>query len=86
MWFEKVKGYYNSGAWTASMVADAVSKGKISSQEYETITGQKYSGSSSNLSLEDRVSALEKTIPVMAEAVNNLSEMDSAYIEGVNSI
>lgn len=33
-----------------------------------------------------RMAALEETIPVMAEAANNLAEMDSAYLEGVNSI
>lgn len=33
-----------------------------------------------------RMAALEETIPVMAEAANNLAEVDAAYREGVNSV
>lgn len=42
MWFEKIKRYYDSGAWNKTMVRNAVVKGKITQEEYETITGDKY--------------------------------------------
>lgn len=44
----------------------------------------------SNLSMyqemDGRMAAMEGTIPIMAEAANNLAEEDAAYHEGVNSI
>lgn len=42
MWFEKIKRYYDSGAWNKTMVRNAVVKGKITQEEYEIITGDKY--------------------------------------------
>lgn len=42
MWFEKIKRYYDSGAWNKTMVRNAVVKGKITQEEYEAITGDKY--------------------------------------------
>lgn len=40
MWFEKVKRYYDAGIWNLEMVRNAVTKGKISLEEYQLITGQ----------------------------------------------
>lgn len=42
MWFEKIKRYYEAGAWNRQMVRNAVVKRKITAEEYETITGEKY--------------------------------------------
>ena len=42
MWFEKVKRYFEIGAWNKAMVRNAVVKGKITAEEYETITGEAY--------------------------------------------
>ena len=42
MWFDKIKRYYDSGVWNKTMVRNAVVKGKITKEEYETITGEKY--------------------------------------------
>lgn len=42
MWFDKIKRYYDSGVWNKTMVRNAVVKGKITQEEYETITGEKY--------------------------------------------
>lgn len=42
MWFDKIKRYYDSGVWNKTMVRNAVGKGKITQEEYETITGEKY--------------------------------------------
>ena len=42
--FAKVKRYYDEGLWTKSMVANAVVKGWITSEEYEIITGEPYEG------------------------------------------
>ena len=42
--FAKVKRYYDSGFWNKKMVADAVSKGWITAEEYELITGDVYPG------------------------------------------
>lgn len=40
--YEKVKGYYLAGYWTASMVQNAVIKGWITAEEYREITGEEY--------------------------------------------
>ena len=40
----KIKAWYDSGLWNARMVADAVKKGRITAEEYEEITGEKYAG------------------------------------------
>ena len=40
--FNKIRSYYDRGLWTAPMVANAVIKGKITSEEYTTITGLDY--------------------------------------------
>ncbi len=42
MWFHKIKRYYEIGAWSKAMVRNAVLKGKITADEFETITGEKY--------------------------------------------
>lgn len=41
-WFEKIKKYYDDGLWTKEMVRNAVIKGKITAEEYELITGEKF--------------------------------------------
>ena len=40
--FEKVKSYYEHGLWSVSRVRDAVVKGWITAEEFETITDQPY--------------------------------------------
>ena len=40
--FEKIKRYYDNGFWTKKMVKNAVVKGKITTEEYEDITGDPY--------------------------------------------
>lgn len=40
--FTTVKSFYNFGAWDKGMVWDAVSKEKISAEEYTAITGDEY--------------------------------------------
>lgn len=40
--FEKVKNFYDWGCWSKAMVKNAVVKGWITSDEYEEITGEKY--------------------------------------------
>lgn len=40
--FDKIKGYYESGAWSKEWVRNAVVKGKITAEEYEEITGEVY--------------------------------------------
>ena len=42
--FETIKMYFDKGLWTAAMVGNAVVKGKITAQEHEAITGEKYQG------------------------------------------
>jgi uncharacterized XkdX family phage protein len=39
--YEKVKAYYDRGAWSKERVHSAVGKW-ITADEYETITGEKY--------------------------------------------
>lgn len=40
--FDKVKKFYDAGLYTKSMVADFVKRGKITPEQYEEITGEKY--------------------------------------------
>lgn len=40
--YEKVKRYYDNGLWSKSRVADAVTKGWITAEEYYEITGDDY--------------------------------------------
>ncbi len=42
MWFDKIKRYYEIGAWNKAMVRNAVLKGKITADEFEAITKEKY--------------------------------------------
>ena len=37
-----IKGFYDKGLWTIEQVHIAVEKGKITAEEYKTITGQDY--------------------------------------------
>ena len=39
MWFEKIKYYYDTGAWNQKMVTNAVGK-LITAEEFEEITSQ----------------------------------------------
>lgn len=40
--FEIIMYFYKSGSWSKDKVHDAVTKGKITPEEYELITGEKY--------------------------------------------
>jgi hypothetical protein len=40
-WFKKIQGYFPT-MWNLTMVKNAVAKGKITVEEYEEITGEKY--------------------------------------------
>lgn len=40
--FELIKGYYDAGLWNKTMVRNMVAKGKITAEEYTTITGEAY--------------------------------------------
>ena len=42
--FSRVKRYYDEKLWNKRQVHDAVSKGWITSEEYELITGEPYEG------------------------------------------
>ena len=37
--FNQIKSYYDSGFWNEKMVRNAVVKGKITAEEFYTITG-----------------------------------------------
>jgi uncharacterized XkdX family phage protein len=43
MTFEVIKRNYDRKLWNKAMVAVAVTKGVITPEEYETITGESYS-------------------------------------------
>ena len=51
----KLKGYYDSGLWTKSMVSNAVSKNWITAEEYLEITGDAYTAPETQGTLSDRV-------------------------------
>lgn len=38
--FEKIKKWYKQGLWTAAMVLNAVSKGKLTAEEANDILGK----------------------------------------------
>jgi len=40
--YELVKEYYDNGLWNLTRVRNAVVKGWITAEEFETITGQQY--------------------------------------------
>lgn len=40
--FEKVREYFEKGLWVKAWVKNAVAKGWITAEEYETITGETY--------------------------------------------
>lgn len=40
--FDKIKDLYLRGLWSKEWVRNAVVKGKITADEYEIITGEKY--------------------------------------------
>lgn len=42
MTFETIQKYFNSGMWNEKMVANAVKKGVITTEEYKTITGKTF--------------------------------------------
>lgn len=44
MLVESLKRMYKKGTLTEEQIAERVTKGSISSEEYEYITGEKYSG------------------------------------------
>ena len=40
--FKKIKYFYDMGIWSLDMVRNEAYKGKITPEEFEQITGQKY--------------------------------------------
>lgn len=42
MMFEKVKRFYDMGLYSNAQVAQFVKKGKLTAEEYQTITGEEY--------------------------------------------
>lgn len=40
--YEKVKSYFDSGLWSINRVANAVTKGWITAEEYKEITGAEF--------------------------------------------
>jgi len=44
-WFEIVKRHYDAGRYTEAQVAVFVQAGKITPEQYQTITGSEYPGS-----------------------------------------
>ena len=40
--FDKIKKYYEAGVWTEQRVRNAVEKGVITLEEFETITKKEY--------------------------------------------
>lgn len=40
--FERFKEYYDLGIWDAAKLRNAVKKGRITAEEFEEITGEKY--------------------------------------------
>ena len=40
-WYEKIKGYYERGLWTAKRVDDAAAKGVITQAQADEIKGEK---------------------------------------------
>ena len=42
MTYEKIKEYYDKGLWNKTMVRNAVVKGKITAEQYKSITGEDY--------------------------------------------
>lgn len=41
-WYKKIKEWYEAGYWTTEMVRNAVTKGKITADEFKEIAGAAY--------------------------------------------
>lgn len=41
-WYATIKRMYDRGYWTKEMVGDGVYAGKITAEQYKTITGEEY--------------------------------------------
>lgn len=41
-WFNIIKSFYDNQLWTSDQVSDAVTKGKITADQYKLITGNDY--------------------------------------------
>ncbi|MGT4651583.1 XkdX family protein [Bacillus cereus] len=41
-WFSIIKGFYDDGLWSKKRVHDVVAAGRITPEQYEEITGDKY--------------------------------------------
>lgn len=41
-WFNIIKGFYDNHLWTSDQVGVAVTKGKITADQYKLITGNDY--------------------------------------------
>lgn len=41
-WFTMIKGFYDKNLWTKEQVGAAVTKGKITADQYKLITGNDY--------------------------------------------
>lgn len=73
----KVKGYYDSGLWTAVMVSNAVAKNWISEAEYQDITGEAYTApavqpSGSETGITERMQTMETRFDAQEGAINDL--------------
>ena len=44
MWFDRIKRFYDAGLWTKEMVADGARMNRITTEQYEEITGSVYEG------------------------------------------
>ena len=42
--YEQVKRFYDLGVWSVEKVSQAVNKDWITAEEYQSITGKKYTG------------------------------------------
>ncbi|MEK4512849.1 XkdX family protein [Paenibacillus sp. FSL K6-2524] len=42
VWFNRIKKFYDANLWTKQMVADGVTAGKITAEQYAEITDDPY--------------------------------------------
>lgn len=91
MTYNDVKNYYDKGLWTEEMVKDAVEKGVITTDQYETISGKAYAYAALNSFLKktwmfsalknynftDSISGIGDTVDVNVVSTINLADYSS---------
>ena len=60
--FDRITMYYESGLWSKGMVITAVKKGIITTEQYQEITGDEYTGKLSYITTDELDAAYQEGV------------------------